>query len=250
MALPLAFVGYESTDSESDQLSTTSSDHLLSSGGPLCLNAELETRPSAIQAVIVNTNSVMLRANVPQYLPQSLTTTDAIFVHRPSSMSKVFGIPLIARSLRSEDCADLAPFLREAQVPNLLLRTLYRNCDVTICDNTAGLYGWDQGFGSRDSLIDGPVILARQDQKPLHPLHAQMILEYAEEHMDTLFDDYHVERKRWRKRMEANEYREKVNEMRGDVEAMVKKGKMRSQWELFKEAHQGECVSVSNPWDI
>jgi hypothetical protein len=50
--------------------------------------------------------------------------------------------------------------------------------------------------------------------------------------------------------MEANEYREKVNEMRGDVEAMVKEGKMRSQWELFKEAHQGECVSVSNPWDI
>lgn len=130
------------------------------------------------------------------------------------------------------------------------IRSLFRVCDVTCCDNDAGLYEWDHLSRQYKLLINGPVMLTLWDRKPLHPMHARMTLEYVEEHADLAFEEYHVKRRRWGKRIDAGEYRDKINEMRGNVEAMAKEAKMRSRWEDFKEQSKEDCASVDSPWDV
>lgn len=116
-----------------------------------------------ISAVIVNTNRMMLRANVQQYVPYTLLPTDSIFPTRPASISEVSGVPLLACAVHAADSPHLAPFLRESQIPNLLVRRFFRECDVTSCDDSAGPYEWDHQFGQHKRFIDGPAIFARQD---------------------------------------------------------------------------------------
>jgi hypothetical protein len=183
-------------------------------------------------------------------MPYSLKATDVIFASHPSSISQVFNMPLVIRALRVEDVPELGYYLQEMQVPNMPIRSLFRQCKVTCCDATAGHYGWDRDFGKATSHIEGSVILARCDQKSLHPVQAQMILEYVETKVEPAFEEYHVERKRWKKRLDAAEYREKVDEMRGEVEALAKETTMRAEWQKFKELHGHVCSSVSSPWDV
>jgi hypothetical protein len=132
------------------------------------------------------------------------------------------------------------------------IMSLFTNCDVTACDNNAGPYDWDWQFGKdrRPRTVNGgPFILVRTDRKPLHPVHAQMILEYVDKEVRKAFEEYRVERLRWRKRLDVAEYRDKVNEMRGDIEAMVKESTMRAKWLQFKERNGELCAGVGSPWD-
>ena len=240
MALPLILIDGGVCDSDSDRSQRSAGSKSFTSR---------KTANKDVVAVVVNTNSIMLRANSPQYTKHSLPPTDAIFATRPASISEIFGMPLIARPARVQDLPQLSPYLREAQVPNLLIRSLFRECDVTCCDKNAGIYEWDHEFGEQKLLIDGPVILARKDGRPLHLVHAKMILEYVEREVDPLFDGYQVERKRWRKRIDGAEYREKINELRGNVEVKVKEATMRAQWHEFKKLNAALCAGVGSPWD-
>lgn len=241
MSLPLAFI-------DDDQSDTDSEASFISKNSSYAIEKS-QSDDKNVTAVIVHTNSIILRADIPQYASHLLPPTDAIFASHPSPISKVFGIPLVARAVQVADVLELKPYLCEAQMPNLSVRSLFRECDVTCCDETAGPYEWDQEFGMYKFLVDGPVLIARKDRKPLHPMHVRMVLEYLEESVDPLFEEYKVERKRWKKLMDTGEYRDKINEMRGDVEAMLKESKMRLRWMEFKKQNEDECLDVKSMWD-
>lgn len=204
-----------------------------------------------VQGVLVHTNSMMLRANVPQYEKHYVEETDEVFSFKVASISKVMKFELVVRPITTEERPGLAPFLQETQVPNLPLRSLYRNCDITANDATAGPYGWDHEFGKWEVCIDGPVVVARKDKKPLHVLHLQMILEFVDDYMNFHFDDYHRERLRWKKRLDVHEYREKIDEMRGEVEQQVKVKNMKVQWDMFRDKNWQDTPDwegLKSPW--
>jgi len=145
MALPLGFMESDISDSDSEASSSDDyPDDLLNS-----------PHNSFIEAVIVNTNSMILRAGVPRYKSHSLSPTDTVFANRPSATSVIFNIPLVARAVDTTDLPNLADYLREAQLPNLPIRSLFRQCDVTCCDEDAGMYGWDHQFSKHLVAIDG-----------------------------------------------------------------------------------------------
>jgi hypothetical protein len=240
MSLPLGLIDSDVSDTDSEASFTSTNSRL---------NLRRKSHKNDVKAVIVNTNSMMLRSEVPMYTSHPLSPTDDIFGSTPSSISEVFNIPIVTRAVRSKDVPGLTSYLSETQVPNLPVRSLFRQCDVTCCDEDAGIYGWDHEFGKYLLLIDGPVILARQDRKPLHALNVQMILEHVEAVVDPAFEEYHVERWRWRKRVDGDEYREKINEMRGDIEALVKESTMRGAWDKFVALYGMACADMSSPWD-
>lgn len=76
-----------------------------------------------------------------------------------------------------------------------------------------------------------------------------MGLEYMEKEVDPMFEEYQLKRKRWRKRLDSAEYREKVDEMRGNIEAKVKKTSMQAQWEKFQKSHSATLTKVQSLWD-
>ncbi|KAF2398445.1 hypothetical protein EJ06DRAFT_108751 [Trichodelitschia bisporula] len=61
------------------------------------------------------------------------------------------------------------------------------------------LKDWDYQFGACeiDTAISGPMILARVDKAPLHPLHAAAFIKFAQDVMSPLFDKYQEEHQAW-----------------------------------------------------
>lgn len=92
-----------------------------------------------VRGIILHTETMMLRGNLPQFEPINIRSTDGLFELSPATLSEIFEIPLIARKLFIKDRPDLKDQLRVASCYTIILRrhsNLF-SLGETACDRCA-----------------------------------------------------------------------------------------------------------------
>jgi hypothetical protein len=106
---------------------------------------------------------------------------------------------------------------------------LLRNCDIGSFDTRRVTFGQVPERWAADDI--GPVVVARLDRKPLHPLHAAAFAAYCAHYLRQPFQDCLESERVWRSNLASREY---VYEERRKVLAEATQPKFAEFFELYK----------------
>ncbi|KAF2665551.1 hypothetical protein BT63DRAFT_417105 [Microthyrium microscopicum] len=129
-----------------------------------------------IQAVRIACVGEVQELDVPKFESITVLASDLIFrddYSFVSDLSRFIGVPLSARKVQLDGYWNIDRRNDEAA-------SLFPNCDMGALDPQQPVFGSVPDFWSQDT---GPVIVARIDQKPLHPLHAAALVSFAMKEM-------------------------------------------------------------------
>jgi hypothetical protein len=160
-----------------------------------------------VQVVRIACEGEVRELDVPKYQAVSLPVVDPIFRGDDetvlSELSRFLGIPLVARTVPVDAYMEMDMTNSEAS-------SLFRNCDISTRYDSSGNLPTSPATVSRSSsesrntnrivlpfgsvpvqwaLDPGPVVLARLDQKPLHPLHAAAICAFCARYLRSAFQE-------------------------------------------------------------
>lgn len=146
-----------------------------------------------IEAIRIACDGELQDPRMPKVSVIEISPTDPVFTAPPEQISKIFqliGIPIAGRKLLAphEQPMELNPSNSEATM-------LFLNVDL----NARGSYYDDEDEDGNFAFCDpldvwgfapsywqfsvGPVVIARLDKKPLHPLHASALIKFCRSHI-------------------------------------------------------------------
>jgi hypothetical protein len=184
--------------------------------------------PPKIEAVRIGCEGEVRELDVPKFQPISIFAYDEAFRHDTnfSILSRFIGIPLAARKLPLNTYWSI-------ELRNPEATALFRNCDIgaQLNDDDDGL---DFGATPEEWTVDvGPVIVARIDGKPFHPLHAAAVSAFCSRYMHAPFQHCVELEQSWRRMCGSS--RELVFEQRRAVLAEAASGKFAEFFEQYKQ---------------
>jgi hypothetical protein len=122
-----------------------------------------------------------LKASDPLFRAADAADADAI-----SELSRFIGLPLAGRKERID------AYYWQVSLHNAEAAALFRNCDLSTPERGSREGSRDTAFGAVRArwLADtGPVIVARVDRRPLHPLHVAAAAAFCGRYLRRPFQD-------------------------------------------------------------
>jgi hypothetical protein len=134
---------------------------------------------SKVEAIRIGCDGEVQELDVPKFQPVMISAYDRMFRNesRVSQLSRFIGIPIVARRHRLD--SDWEINLRNSEASHL-----FRNCNIASSRSDPTPFG---RLPNEWPIDVGPVIIARLDRKPLHPLHAAAIASFCSRHLQRHF---------------------------------------------------------------
>jgi len=160
-----------------------------------------------VQAVRIACDGEIQELDVPKYQSISISAYDDSYrddYSFVSDLSRFIGLPVTARKVHLDNYWRI-------DLNNAEGASLFRNCDIGTVEPERLAFGAIPPTWSDNT---GPIIIARLDKKPLHPLHAAALVAFSSRELRQSFQECMDAEKAWRNLHGA---REMIFERRREV---------------------------------